>query len=84
MGIDGGGSTLRVAIVRDDLSIVAQSGAETASPSIIGHATASDRIREAVHIALNQAQLQTQDIAGATRRRPKETKPAVFVTIERL
>jgi N-acetylglucosamine kinase-like BadF-type ATPase len=65
MGIDGGGSTLRVVIVREDMQVVAQINGDTVNPSVIGHAAASSRIQTAVQAALAQAQLQLQDLGGA-------------------
>jgi N-acetylglucosamine kinase-like BadF-type ATPase len=65
MGIDGGGSTLRVAIVRDDLQVVAQANGDTVSPSLIGREAAGSRIRAAIQAALDQAQLHLGDLSGA-------------------
>jgi N-acetylglucosamine kinase-like BadF-type ATPase len=64
MGIDGGGSTLRVAIVREDLQVVAQANGDTVSPSLIGRDAAANRIQTAVQTALAQAQLQLADLNG--------------------
>jgi N-acetylglucosamine kinase len=52
MGIDGGGSNLRVAVVDDALNIVAQAQRETANPSTIGHDTAAMRIQDALREVL--------------------------------
>lgn len=64
MGIDGGGSTLRVAIVRDDLQIVSQAKGDTVSPSVIGRDAAASRIQVTVQSALEQGQLQLSDLSG--------------------
>ena len=65
MGIDGGGSTLRVAIVREDLQVVAQANGDTVNPSVIGHDAAASRIHAAIQAALAQAQIQLHDLSGA-------------------
>lgn len=55
MGIDGGGSTLRVVVVDDDLTVLTSvERAETANPSVIGHEAAAGLIREAMREALTQ------------------------------
>jgi len=54
-GIDGGGSSLRVVIVDDDLQIVAQVNSKAANPSSIGHALAAERIRTTTQQALLRA-----------------------------
>jgi len=64
MGIDGGGSTLRVAIVREDLQVIAQANGNTVSPSIIGRDAAANRIQTAVQAALAEAQLKLGDLSG--------------------
>jgi len=65
MGIDGGGSNLRVVITNSDLEILAQSQTETANPSIIGHNTAARRIQLTISETLTQADLSSSQIKGA-------------------
>lgn len=55
MGIDGGGSNLRVAIVDADFTVVAQAHRETVNPSTIGRETAAGRIQDAMREALAAA-----------------------------
>jgi glucosamine kinase len=64
IGIDGGGSNLRVAITADDLTSIASSYGETANPSVIGREISAARIHAAVHDALKQAGLDYAAIAG--------------------
>ncbi|MGQ9908678.1 MAG: N-acetylglucosamine kinase [Candidatus Flexifilum sp.] len=52
MGIDGGGSTLRVAIVDEALTVIAQAQRETVNPSTIGRETAARRIQDAMREVL--------------------------------
>lgn len=65
MGIDGGGSNLRVAIVKADLSLVAQVQSTTANPNIIGFTQAQLNIQDTMRTALAQVQLTSDDIVGA-------------------
>ncbi len=64
MGIDGGGSNLRVAITTDDLTPIASSYGETANPSVIGREASASRIHVVIHEALKQAGLDYPAIAG--------------------
>lgn len=64
MGIDGGGSNLRVVITNSDLEILVQSQTETANPSIIGHSLAAQRIQLAISETLAKAGLSTSQIKG--------------------
>jgi glucosamine kinase len=64
LGIDGGGSNLRVAITADDLTLIATSYGETANPSVIGREASAARIHAAVNEALSQAGLDHDDIVG--------------------
>jgi N-acetylglucosamine kinase-like BadF-type ATPase len=54
MGIDGGGSTLRVVIADADLNVLAQAARGTANPSAIGWDAAAALIHEAMREALAQ------------------------------
>jgi|GEM_PF-168297 len=64
MGIDGGGSTLRVVITDDELTRIANHQGTTANPNLIGHDVATQHIRDAVHITLQQANLLHDDISA--------------------
>lgn len=70
MGIDGGGSTLRVIIVDDDLTPLAEATRSTANPSVIGHAAAAALIQSAMREAMSQASAPIEaagiGIAGAS------------------
>jgi N-acetylglucosamine kinase len=57
MGIDGGGSSLRVVIVDDYLNILERATGESANPSGIGRDAAATRIQNTVQDALKIAQL---------------------------
>ncbi len=65
MGIDGGGSTLRVVIVNADLVPLSAIQGESANPNLIGHDAAQTAIRSAMAAALQQAGLQPRDIAAS-------------------
>ena len=65
LGIDGGGSNLRVAIVDDQLQLLATHVAGAANPSIIGHARARQHIRRSVETALRQAGVAADSITAA-------------------
>ena len=65
LGIDGGGSNLRVAIVDDQLQPLATHTAGPANPSIIGHARARQHIRRSVETALRQAGVAADSITAA-------------------
>jgi glucosamine kinase len=64
LGIDGGGTNLRVALVTDDLTVISQVSGETANPSLIGHETAAHRIQSAVREVLSLAHLKPDELAG--------------------
>ena len=65
MGLDGGGSKLRIAITDADLRSLASIESGPANPSVIGHDGARRLIRRAIADALGQARLQPQEIAAA-------------------
>lgn len=65
MGIDGGGTKLRIAVTDADLQSLASIESSSANPSVIGHDKARPHIRHEVAHALRQARLQPQDIAAA-------------------
>jgi glucosamine kinase len=64
MGIDGGGSNLRVAITTPNLTVCAKAYAATVNPSIIGHAPAAKIIRDTMQEAIIQANLTPADITS--------------------
>lgn len=64
MGIDGGGSNLRVAITTADLEVCGKANAATVNPSIIGHAAAARLIQDTMQEAIAQAGLTPEHIAS--------------------
>lgn len=62
MGIDGGGSNLRVVVATSDLRVVGESHAGTVNPSVIGRETAAGLIRRQMQAAIENARLQPADI----------------------
>jgi glucosamine kinase len=64
MGIDGGGTSLRVVIVDDDMQPQIQLEGGPANPSSIGHAAARDHIQQLVQQALAESGLATVTGAG--------------------
>ena len=65
MGIDGGGSAVRVVIVTPDLAIHGQSEGPTANPSVVGREAAAQTIQIAMRQALGAAGLSPDQIAAA-------------------
>ena len=66
VGIDGGGSQLRVAVVDARFQSVAMHVSQAANPSVIGHDLARQRIRAAARSALLEAGVMADDIAAAS------------------
>lgn len=64
MGIDGGGSTLRVAIVDANLDELSALTAEPVNPSIVGRGLARERIRVGIREALQLGDLHHERIAA--------------------
>jgi len=64
MGIDGGGSTLRVAIVNADLNELSMWTGESVNPSIVGRGVARERIQTGVLEALQLADLHHERLAA--------------------
>ena len=64
MGIDGGGSGIRIVIVTPDLAICGQSEGPTANPGIVGAETAATTIQQAMRAALDAAGLAAGQIAA--------------------
>jgi N-acetylglucosamine kinase-like BadF-type ATPase len=65
LGIDGGGSNLRVVIVDSDLHINAQTKSDSANPSSIGREESARRIQSAIQTVLQEASLNAEKIIGA-------------------
>lgn len=65
LGIDGGGSTVRVVVVSPDLTICGESKGPTANPNLVGRPTAMKTIQMAVSDAIAAAGLKLDQIAGA-------------------
>ncbi len=64
LGIDGGGSTVRVAVVTPELSIVGEATGTTANPNLVGRDVATQTIQTAVRDALTAARLTAGDIVA--------------------
>jgi N-acetylglucosamine kinase-like BadF-type ATPase len=64
MGIDGGGSTLRIAITDDSLKVLTTYHGSSANPNIIGHDAAVTHVQSGIQQALQQAKLSSQDITA--------------------
>ncbi len=64
MGIDGGGSKLRVAIVDANLDELSSLTAGAVNPSIVGRDTARERIQEGILQAVRLADIRQEDIAA--------------------
>lgn len=64
VGIDGGGSTVRVVVARPDLTILAQSQGDSVNPSVVGRAESARRIQEHMRDALQQVRLSGDQIDG--------------------
>jgi N-acetylglucosamine kinase-like BadF-type ATPase len=70
MGVDGGGTSLRVVIVDDHLNIIAQTRGDSVNPGKIGYALAAARVKEAIAAVLHEAPVEIAacalGIAGAS------------------
>ncbi len=64
MGIDGGGSRLRAAVLARDLTILGESEGPTASPVVAGPEPAAETIRVGMRAALAAANLRPEQIAA--------------------
>jgi N-acetylglucosamine kinase-like BadF-type ATPase len=64
MGIDGGGSAIRVVITMPDLTVCGQSDGPTANPGVVGFDTATRTIQDAMRAALAAADLTSDQIAA--------------------
>ena len=64
MGIDGGGSTLRIAIVNAKLDELSSLKAGAVNPSVVGHAEARARIQGGIGAVLGEASMQPERISA--------------------
>ncbi len=64
IGVDGGGSRLRIVIVDEDLQVIAQSQSSTVNPSIIGRNRSADLIRAAIRDVVQGASVDPGKIHG--------------------
>lgn len=64
VGIDGGGSTVRVAVAAPALDVVGQSEGGAANPSAIGREAAAESIRETMRAALHAADVAPRQVAA--------------------
>jgi N-acetylglucosamine kinase-like BadF-type ATPase len=64
MGIDGGGSAIRVVITTPDLTVCGQSDGPTANPGVVGFDTATRTIQDAMRAAFAAADLSPDQIAA--------------------
>jgi N-acetylglucosamine kinase-like BadF-type ATPase len=64
IGIDGGGSTIRAALLDANLTLYSQFVGETVNPSLIGREESAKRIQEAIHDVISQANLESEQIAA--------------------
>lgn len=64
MGIDGGGSTLRIAIVNAKLDVLSSLKAGSVNPSVVGHEEARARIQGGVVAALGEASMPPERISA--------------------
>ncbi|MCB9453721.1 MAG: hypothetical protein H6672_20010 [Anaerolineaceae bacterium] len=64
VGIDGGGSSLRVVIVDADLRICAESTGDSANPGVVGHDEAARRIQSAIMRTLSAGGLSAEVISA--------------------
>ncbi len=62
MGVDGGGSALRVVLVDEEMNVLAQSERGTANPSSIGREAAAVLIQVAIHETLETAGKTADDV----------------------
>lgn len=64
IGIDGGGSNLRVVIVDDAMQIINTYHGLSVNPNTVGHDVAKDRIQQGIRSILEAAKLTTDQIKG--------------------
>ena len=64
VGVDGGGSGVRVAVVTPDLAVIGEGRGRSANPSSVGRPLAAQRIRQALLQALSAAGLDAEQVAA--------------------
>jgi len=64
IGIDGGGSTIRVVVIDSVLTIMGQSRGQSTNPNIVGQVVAARTIQRAIIDALKDAKLSSDEISG--------------------
>ena len=64
IGIDGGGSTVRVSVVTPDLKVIGEAKGVTSNPNLVGRAVAMQTIQSTVREAVAAAHLTTDQIAS--------------------
>lgn len=64
MGIDGGGSNLRIVVVNAELHVVGQAQSTTVNPNIVGFYSAQIIIQETMRAVLSQLNLAGDTITG--------------------
>ncbi len=64
IGIDGGGSTVRVSVVTPDLQVIGEAKGTTSNPNLVGRTVAMQTIQSTVREAIAAAQLTTDQIAS--------------------
>jgi N-acetylglucosamine kinase-like BadF-type ATPase len=64
MGIDGGGSTVRVVITDPDLNIHGQAQDVGVNPKLVGHDVSTQRLQAAMRRALSEAAVPSSDIVA--------------------
>lgn len=62
MGIDGGGSTLRLAITDANLNLIASYQQSTANPNLIGHDIAKKHIQESIQTLLERSEIHANEV----------------------
>lgn len=64
IGVDGGGSNLRVVVTDAALTVVAEQRGDTVNPSVVGWQEAAARVQKAILAGISAAGLRASDIAG--------------------
>ncbi len=64
MGIDGGGSTVRVVIASPDLRVQGEAHGPAANPGVVGDDAATGAIRSAMRAALTAAEIAPEQVAA--------------------
>lgn len=66
VGVDGGGTHLRVVVTDESLRVLGSGLAGSANPSLVGSDTASQRVRDAIAQALDEAGVPPDEVEAAT------------------